>query len=539
MASSKALSSSQILRAALVVLFGFLASGITGFVRLWIIAQQFSTGAALDAFFAAQRLPEMIFVLVAGGALGSSFIPIYARQRNLDEAQAWRLASAVMTLSALAAALLGAVIALAAPFLVAHILLPDSTLEVQHLTTNLMQLMMITPFIFSISGLIMGILQSHGLFLLPSVAISMNNIGLIVGAILIAPALPPAEGVAQVGANNIYGLAYGAVLSAMLHLMVQLPGLVQIRAKLRFLPDIRLPGVLEVLKLMLPRMLGLAVVQINFLVNIILTDGMAAGSLAALNIAFQLMFFALGIIGQSVGSAVFPTLAALYAENDMMGFRARLSLALRSVLFLALPATMVFILLGQPIVSIFERGEWTPESTAATAWALAFYALGLAGFALLEVLSRAFYALADTWTPVSIGIAAMVSNIFLSLILVRLIGSPDTLAQGAFGGLALANALTTLIEAVVLWALMQRRIGSIDKKIGQMLFRTALAAGLMSLVVAFIASIFAGNALLILGASGMIGGAVFFASAWGLRLEEAHSLLAPILRRVRRSSGGN
>jgi putative peptidoglycan lipid II flippase len=538
MASSRALNNSQILRAALVVLFGFLASGVTGFIRLLIIAQQFSTGEALDAFFAAQRIPEMIFVLVAGGALGSSFIPIYARQRHLDEAQAWRLASAVMTLSALAAALLGGLIALAAPFLVATILLPESAPEVQHLTANLMQLMMITPFIFSISGLIMGILQSHGLFLLPSVAISMNNIGLIVGAIVIAPALSPAEGVAQVGANNIYGLAYGAVLSALLHLVVQLPGLVQIRAKLRFLPDINLPGVLEVLKLMLPRVLGLAVVQINFLVNIILTDGMKAGSLAALNIAFQLMFFALGIIGQSVGSAVFPTLAALYAENDMTAFRARLSLAMRSVLFLAIPATVVFIILGQPIVSIFERGEWTLESTAATAWALAFYAIGLAGFALLEVLSRAFYALADTWTPVSIGIAAMVSNIAMSLILVRVIGSPESLAQGAFGGLALANALTTLIEALILWGLMQRRIGGSDKKMSQTLLRTILAAGIMGVVLGLIANIFVGNTVLILGASGIMGGAVFFASAWILRLEEAHTLLTPILRRVRRGSGG-
>lgn len=538
MASSKGLTSSQILQAALVVLFGFLASGVTGFIRLLIIAQQFSTGDALDAFFAAQRIPEMIFVLVAGGALGSSFIPIYARQRSLDEGQAWRLASAVMTLSALAAAVLGGLIALAAPFLVSSILLPESTPEVQDLTTNLMQLMMVTPFIFSISGLIMGILQSHGLFLLPSVAISMNNIGLIVGALLIAPALPPTESIGQVGANNIYGLAYGAVLSATLHLLAQIPGLIQVRAKLRFLPDFRLPGVLEVLRLMIPRVLGLAVVQMNFVVNIILTDGMVAGSLGALNIAFQLMFFALGIIGQSVGAAVFPTLAALYAENDLAGFRARLSLAMRSVLFLAIPATVVFIMLGQPIVSIFEGGEWNSESTAATAWALAFYALGLAGFALLEVLSRAFYALADTWTPVSVGIGAMVGNIILSLLLVRVIGSPESLAQGAFGGLALANALTTLVEAAVLWGLMQRRMGGIeDRRIMQTILRTTLAAGIMGVVLVFIANIFADNSLIVLGAGGFIGGTVFFASAWVLRLSEAHTLLAPILRRVRRGTG--
>ena len=537
MTQSKALTNTQIARAALVVLVGFLASGVLGLVRTAIISARFGTGGALDAFFAAQRLPEAVFVLVAGGALGSSFIPIYAQLRDEDEAQAWRLASAVMTLAALAAAVLGFVVALAAPWLVEVILLPASSPEAQALTVNMMRLMMVTPFIFSISGLLMGILQSHGLFLLPSLAISMNSIGIIIGALFIAPALPPLEGMGQVGENNVYGLAIGAVLSALLHLVVQLPGLRGIQSRLRPLPDWRTPGVLRVLALMGPRVLGLAVVQVNFIVNIILTDPMVAGSLSALTIAFNLMFFALGVIGQSVGSAVFPTLAALAAAGDMDGYKDRLANAVRSVLFLALPATVALILLAEPLVRvIFERGEWTPEDTQATAWALALYATGIAGFALLEIFSRAFYALADTWTVVKIGIAAMLSNIVLSLIFIQFIGQQDSLARGAFGGLALANALTTLLEAAALWWLLSRRIaGANDRYILDGAGRTLLASLAMGAALLVLLNSLSGvNTLLVLVVCGGIGAGVFFGLSIALGLQEARAVPLLVLRRIRR-----
>lgn len=560
MPESRALSSAQLVRAALVVLVGFLASGVLGVVRQAVLAAQFGTTETLDAFLAAQRLPELIFVLVAGGALGSSFIPVYAQQRDGDDAQAWRLASSVMTLAAIAAALLGFVVIVLADPLVRYVLLPDTRFFVpapamllrpadsifaayaqQTLTANMVRLMMVTPFIFSISGLLMGILQTHGLFLLPSLAISMNSIGIIFGALVLAPNLPAGADVAMVGGNNVYGLAYGAILSAVLHLVVQLPALPRIRARLRILPDYRVVGTLEVLRLMGPRVLGLGVVQLNFVVNIILTNRMIDGSLTALTVAFQLMFFALGIIAQSVGSAVFPTLSTLHAEGNYDGFKARLSQAMRSVLFLALPATVALILMSEPLISIFERGEWTAESTAATAWALRFYATGIAGFALLEVLSRAFYALADTWTPVLVGVGAILSNIVLSLLLVQVVGEPDDLARGPFGGLALANALTTLVEALVLWWLIRRRIGAQgsitginDRYIIAGAWRAGVAAVVMGVVLWLLDQFlpYAGVVVAIIGA--IVGGAVFFGTSIALGLPEARAIPMLVLRRFKR-----
>lgn len=535
MTPSKALSNSQIARAAIIVLLGFLASGVLGLVRTAIIAGTFGTSGAPDAFARAQQIPELIFVLVAGGALGSSFIPVFARVRQENEEQAWRLASTVMTLSTLSAILLSGIVMVLAPQIVETILAPGVAPDLQALTTRLMQMMMVTPAIFAVSGLVMGILHAHQRFVLASLAISMNNIGLIAGALVIAPLLPPDAGVAQVGDANIYGLAYGAILSAVLHLVVQLPDLRQIRARLRPLPDIRIDGVREVLLLMGPRVLGLGVARVNFIVNAALTSAMIEGSVTALTVAFTLMFFALGVIGQSMGSAVFPTLSALAAEKDMDGFKDRLASAMRSVLFLAFPATVALILLGEPLIRVmFERREWTPESTAATAWALSFYALGMAGFAGLEVLSRAFYALADTWTPVKVGVAALLANIGLSVVLMQFIGDPNSLARGPFAGLALANSLTTLLEALALWWLLSRRVGYISG-LADGARRSLLAALGMALLLLLLLNILsAANAVIVLIVSAAVGGAGFFALALVLGVEEARSVPRIVLSRLRR-----
>jgi len=538
MTQSKALDNRQVIEKALIVLLGFLASGLLGFVRTGILSGQFGTSSALDTFYAAQRIPEIIFTLVAGGALGSSFIPVYAKYREQDPDHAWQLASAVMTLASLGAAVLGVFVAVFAPLLVSTILLPGRSVEEQQLTVDMVRLMMLTPFIFSISGLVMGILQSHSSFLLPSIAISMNNIGIMIGALVIAPILAPHPNVGQVADSNVMGLAYGAILSALLHLVVQLPGLRKIHAQLRPILSWQIQGVTEVLKLMGPRVLGLAVVQINFVVNINLASNMIEGSLVALSTGFTLMFFALGIIGQSVGSAVFPTLSALWAEKDYDGFKDRLSGAMRNVLYLSFPATVVFILLGEPIVSIFERGEWTAESTQAAAWALGFYSLGIAGFTLLEVLSRAFYALEDTWTPVLIGIGAMVSNIILNLIFVQLIGDPNSLARGSFAGLALANASTTIIESLVLWWLIRRRMGNLgdiaginDGAIIKSALGTIVASLIMGVALWGVTQLIPSGGLMVALVGGVVGAVIFFGVGYVFNLGETRELLSPIVRR--------
>jgi putative peptidoglycan lipid II flippase len=554
MSGSKALSRQQIFFAALVVLIGFLASGVLGVARTAVFSATFGASAELDAFYAAQRIPEMLFTLVAGGALGSSFIPVFSRYLTADDQDgAWRLASSVMTLSASAAATLAILLTILAPILVPALLVPGKPSDQQALTTTLTQLMLITTVIFAISGLLMGILNAHQRFLFPALALSMNNIGLIVGALVIARILPTSNDVLRdymdvrahsdalifapnaltqhLGRSNVYGLALGAVLGAILHLVIQLPGLPMIKARLRVVYDWRFEGVREVMVLMGPRVLGLAIVQINFAVNIAFASTMIEGSLVALNTAWFLMFFTLGIIAQSVGTAVFPSLSALVAENDIDGYKDRLSGAMRSVLFLAFPASIGLMALGVPVVgALFERGEWTAISTQATAWALIFFALGIAGHSLLEVLSRAFYALADTWTPVKVGVAAMIANIVFSLIFIQFIGDENSLRHGPFAGLALANSLTTLLESVILWRLLNRRIGGVnDRYVISGAGRALFAAMAMGVAVIGSTSAIGERSYLVEAATGaLVGVIVFFGLAIAMRLDEVNIFLRRI-----------
>lgn len=559
MTQSRALTNLGILRAAAVVLVGFLASGVLGVVRTAVFAATFGASAELDAFYSAQQIPELLFTLVAGGALGSAFIPVFSRFLTAeDQDGAWRLASAVMTFSAGAAALLALLLALTAPVLVPALLVPGATAPEQTVTTTLTQVMLVTTVIFAISGLLMGILNAHQSFLLPSLALSMYNIGLIAGALVIAPLLPrsddllltnalvAAEDVSrwatgaplwwatELNKGSVYGLAAGAVLGSALHLLVQIPGLPRIGAKLRVLFAPRVDGLREVLTLMGPRVLGLAVVRINFIVNVAFASAMVNGSLTALNTAWFLTYFTLGIIAQSVGTAVFPTLSALAADHDFAGYRDRLANAMRGVLFLAFPATVGLIVLGGPVVAVaFQRGEWTPIDTQATAWALAFYAAGIAGHSLLEVLARAFYALSDTWTPVKIGVAAMVSNIVLSIVFIQFVGDPGNLARGPFAGLALANSLTTLIEAAILWWLLHRRIGGVNSGFVLRGASKALAAavGMGVLVWGVNTALDDMHLVISTGAAVGVGLISFFGLALLMGIEEARSIPRLLLRR--------
>lgn len=549
-----ALSNRQIARAAGVVVVGFLASGVLGLVRTAAFSATFGASDALDSFYAAQRIPETLFVLVAGGALGSSFIPVFARFLTAgDEDGAWRLASAVMSCVFVLSALLALVAAIFAPLLVPTLLEPGAGAAQQALTTSLTQVMLVTVAIFGVSGLLMGILNTRQIFTLPALALSMNNVGQIFGALVLTRLIPTyglsyrglllpqyagllARGAPSDGGAATYGLAIGAVLGALLHLLIQLPGLRTVGAqrRLRFLPDPRVEGVREVLVLMAPRVLGLAVVQVNFIVNVNLTSGMTAGSRSALVTAWTLMFFVLGVIAQSVGTAVFPSLSSLAAAKDMPGFKDRLAGAMRGVLFLSFPSMIGLILLGDVGIRVlFERGAWSAEDTAATAWALSFFALGIAGHSLLELLSRAFYALSDTRTPVLVGVASMISNIILSLVFVRVVGSPGSLSRGAFAGLALANSLTTLLEGAALWLLLRRRIGDLND-------RFILTGALKSLVAALGMGAFLwalnrfipdSSAVLTTALGVALGLAIFFGLAFALGIDEARSVPRTLLRR--------
>ena len=526
--SARALSGRQIARAAGIVMLAYVASGVLGIVRNSAIAAAFGAGAESDAFVAAQRVPEMLFVLVAGGALGSAFIPVFTRFLAAgDEDAAQRLANGVITLVMAVAGALALIAFVLADPIVRHLLMRGAVRSTQLLTVELLRIMLLTVIIFGVSGLVMGVLNARQHFLAPAFAPSMYNLGLIFGALVLARG------------GNIHGLAWGAVIGAGLHMAIQLPVLLRMDFRYRPSLSLRIPGVSEVLLLMGPRVLGLGVVQIVFWVNTALASGMMKGSLVALNWAFTLMFTVIGVVGQSVGTAVFPTLSTLSAQQDAGDFRRTLSGALSSVLFLSIPAGIGMAVISQPLVALlFERGEWTSTDTAGTAWALALFSIGLAGHTVLEILVRAFYALHDTWTPVKVGTAAMLLNIALALALIRAFGYPDStnFARGPFGGLALAMSIATALESTTLWIILRRRIGGIDeRRVLGGAARTLVASALMAAGAWGYLHLLPDLAVLfrVVGAMG-IGAVIFWIAALWLDVEEAEMVPRLVLRRVAR-----
>jgi len=522
---SRALSGQGIARAAGLVTIGFIISSILGIVREQIIAALFGNGRLVDSYFAAARPPETIFAIVAGGALVSSFIPTFVSYlAKHDESEAWRMASGVVNLVTLALIGICTMMIILAEPIVHYALAPEFDHEAVILTASLMRIMMLTPIIFGLSGLVMGMLNANQRFLLPSIAPALYNIGRIIGALVLARFW------------GIYGLAWGMVLGAVLHLGVQLPGLLKLHPIYRPVLTLRDPGVREVIRLIGPRVLGLSIVQLNFWVEIILASGMVAGSISALNRAFTLLFVLIGVIGQSIGIAVFPTFARQVAAEDQSGLKETLSQVVRALLFLAIPATVGLVLLRLPIVRvIFEHGQFTFEDSQAVAWALLFYGMGLVFHALLEVVTRAFYALHDTRTPVYVGGGTMILNIVFSLILREIIGVPGSLVRGPFAGLALANTLATMIEVLTLLWLLRRRVGGIDLRVlGSGILRTGAACIGMAAVLWFGQPLFDALGLYAgLAAAILVGGVIFWGLAWMLGSEDARLFTSVALNRVR------
>jgi putative peptidoglycan lipid II flippase len=344
----------------------------------------------------------------------------------------------------------------------------------------------------------------------------MYNLGIIAGAIVLAPTM------------GIFGLAIGAILGALLHLLVQVPGLIKVKAHYTTRLAILDPGVREVMRLMLPRMFGVAVVQLTFLVETFLASWLTTGAVSALNYAWRVMLLPQGVVAQSVATAAFPTFADQYARGQLAQLRSSLAATVRSILFIAIPAAIGLLVLREPIVQLlFQRGEFTADSTAIVATALAGYALGLIGHSGVEILARAFYALHDTKTPVLLGILALAIDLVMGISLINALGVL---------GLALANMTAASIEMILLIVVIRRRPGGLDdRRVALSALKTALAAVLMGLCVWGFLNTTTEASVVVRVVGGMIVGAgVYFFAAWLLRSEELRGVLGMVRRRLGR-----
>jgi len=519
---------SHMTRSSLLVMAAFIGAKIVGLLRERAISYRFGVTPEYDAYVAAFRIPDLLFTLIAGGALVTAFLPVFAEalerhRRDPSSRDPWHAASSITNLVAITTAVLAGAAALLAPS-IAPALAPGFTPEQQALTASLMRVILVSTLVFSVSGIQMGMLNALQHFMTPALAPIVYNAGILFGALALAPRL------------GIHGLAWGVVIGALAHLGIKVPAL--LRHGFKWYPTLSLldPSVRQVLHLMWPRILNLGTVQAVFFVNTRLASGIEAGSVAALNYAWVIAQMPQTILGTAIATVAFPTLAQLAARGDRAGLRDTAARALRVMIALSVPAAAALFVLSGPVIAVLlQTGRFDASAAEATGLALQMFALGLVGHVTFEVVARMFYAQKDTLTPFVIGSVAMAANIGLAYALV------GPMAQG---GLALANSIAITLELSLALVVLHRRLGRLDgRALWATAWRCAVAAAVMcAAMYAVLAPLPSGkvlpggpfvDGLLRLGLGGTSGVLAYLAAARSLRLEAVEIGIGMLRRAVR------
>lgn len=538
-------------RSTFIVMLAFLAAKIISLVQTLIIAQAFGVGRDLDAYVAANRIPELIVILISGGALTHAFIPVFSgflAKGDLDSA--WRLSSHLINSIFTLALLLSAIVVALAPWLVDHVVAPGFDGPTAQSTVDLMRILLLSTIIFAVSGIFSGILNSHQHFLLPALAPIMFDIGILIGVIFLLPRF------------GINGIAYGAVLGAGLHFSIQIPGLFRYEMRWRLELGWSNPQLWRVIRLMLPRIGGLGVFSLNFLVMNNIASRLGAGSVSALDWGWRLMQIPQTLIGTAMGIVIFPTLAALSELDDLSGKRDAMSGALRFILICSIPSAIGLILLGRPLISLLERGAFDASASALVYSTLSMFTLGLIVHSALEIIARSFYADKDTLTPlfaalggalINFGLAFALSdvarvdsNALLNSIALSAPSLQLSREVGNVSGLALANSLGVMFEVLALLFILRRRWrGIAENTLARALLKTLVASLVMAAaIVAFDLvweSLVLGSGIsltiLRLALAGTGGLAAFLLTALLLKMQEIPELAKLIRQRPAGQTG--
>lgn len=513
----------------LIVAAGYMLSRVLGLLREIILTSQFGTSTELGAFRATFPIIDMVYLVIAGGALGSAFIPVFAGLIAEKKAEAaWRLASGILNIAFVAMLLACIALGLLAEPIVALSVGRGFDAQARELTVLLLRLMLLQPILLGLGGISKATLESFDRFSLPALGANLYNIGIILGALL-APWL------------GIFGPVLGITVGALLFVLVQLPGLRDIGVQYSFKAGLRTAGVQEVGRLIGPRLFGQAVWQINMTAITSFASLLGAAAVAANGTAQQLMLLPHGLLALSVGTVIFPQLARAHALGDTAMVREGALRAIRTVLFLGLPASILLGMLSVPIVQLlFQRGNFDAASTELTSQALSFYMFGLAGFVASEIAVRSFYAMKDTRTPVIIAVIAVITNIGLAWLF-------STRGTG-LRGLAMAFSIANTLEAVLLLAVFGQRLGGLGRDFWLALGKMGIASLLCLLALWLFTPWFShlfplvseshryswpgdflGN-LLSLVIAGSFGGLVYLGAAAALGMPELRMLLGRLRR---------
>ncbi len=444
--------STTIAKSAGTVSIALMLSRILGLIREQVFAGFFGAGMANDAFVVAFRIPNLLRDLFGEGALSAAFVTVFSDyDQNKNRKKTWYLASNVLIFFTITLS----IITLAAIFLsdsIVSLLAPD--FEVipgkSELTSLLTKIMM--PFLvcISLSSVVMGILNTKKRFFVPALASSFFNLGSIIGGTSLALILP------RWGYPSIVGMAIGTLIGGVLQFAIQVPTL--LKCGFRFYPRLNIsdPGLIRILKLMIPAVIGLSATQINLFINTNYAASCQEGSVSWLQYAFRLVQLPIGVFGVAIGIAVMPLLAKHAANHDISSLKKTFSSSLTMVFCLTVPAAAGLFVLSEPIIKlIFERGAFSAADTIATAQALSLYSIGLFAYSSNKVLVPAFYAIEKAKYPVFGSFIAVCTNIiFINL----------TIDYFQHRAIALSMSCTMLINFVFLSIVLYKKLNGFPVK---------------------------------------------------------------------------
>ncbi|HVB72359.1 MAG TPA: murein biosynthesis integral membrane protein MurJ [Ktedonobacteraceae bacterium] len=436
----------SIAEAAVLLMTAYIASRGLGVIRQSIFNAVFGTNAAANAYYAAFRLPDFLFNLIAGGALSNALIPVFVSfDKDHGKQAAWRLVSLVFNVMLAALVLVLLVGEFLAPAFVSHILVPGYTPAEQALTASLTRIMLVQPLILALGTVATAVLSSKRQFLLPALSIAVYNVGLI-GGLFFTLAIP---GV------GIYGPTYGVLVAAVCQVAVQIPGLVKQGLRYSFIWDIRDAGLRQVMRMLGPNAFVVAIGSAAFIIDTAFASYLPdPASLAAQHNAYLLFYMPVALLAQAVAQAALPQLSMLATRGHYLRLRRLVLKIVGAALMIGIPTTVVLCVLGRPAIHIiFQHGAFNKHSSSLTALALIGYAVGLPGVIVGELLARTFYSMKDARTPLFTNILNVAVHIGLIYVFLSIYSGTNAIIA-----IPLANSGASTAEAVLLCLLLYLRL---------------------------------------------------------------------------------
>jgi putative peptidoglycan lipid II flippase len=477
----------NITSAAFILIGTTLIAKILSLVRLRVFTTFFTTDQ-LDIYFAAFRIPDLLYNILILGAISAAFIPIFSEYWVKSKEQAWQLCNNVLCIFLTFLIFLAIILTIFTPQLM-RLVTPGFEGEKMELVINLTRLMFLSPIILGISSIFGSLLQYFSRFLIYSLAPIMYNLGIILGAIFFTPKI------------GILGLALGVIFGAVLHLLIQVPAVFLSGYRFRTIFDFAHEGLRKIFKLMLPRTIGLAAQQINLIVMTAIASTLIAGSIAVFNISNDLQYIPISLFGISFATAVFPSLSRNFSrakaslsqvKKEKEKFLKKFTSTFSQILFFTLPLSVLFFLLRAQIVRIIPGSEnYTWQDTRLTAACLGLFTFSIFAQSLIPLLAKSFYSFQDTKTPVKISIFSIIFNIIFCFLFVWLLSSPGSfyyflqsllklegISQISVIGLPLAFSLSSILNLIWLLFMFKKKTGNgWDLRLGT----TFLRLGLLSL----------------------------------------------------------